>query len=133
MDKYMKLMAVKGLILSLDDQLYQYLQKDALSEKIKKVIVDKYYEAIVEQLMDEPEKMKDNPCYIITINGVNHDFYEQTISWEQVVGLTNLALTGNELLTITYSHGDTSGTLEVIESIQIKDKMVFNVEKTIGA
>jgi len=50
MDKYMKLMAVKGLIMSMDEQLYQRYQKEGLSENAKSIIVDKYFDAINEQL-----------------------------------------------------------------------------------
>ena len=50
MNKYMKLMAVKGLIQSLDEQLFIRFQKDNLSENVKTIIVDKYYDAINEQL-----------------------------------------------------------------------------------
>ncbi len=57
MDKYMKLMAIKGLIMSMDEQIYQYFQKDNLPEDVKKVIVDKYYDAIKEQL-EQSEDIK---------------------------------------------------------------------------
>lgn len=137
MDKYLQLQCVKGLLLSLDDQLYQRFQKYGDDEKlsVKKVIVDKYYDAIKEQL-NEPEKANEDHAVdscVITVNDVKHDFYEQTISWEQVIALTNLALTGNELLTIAYIHDNKSTILEVNDVIPIQDKMVFNVEKTTGA
>ena len=60
MDKYMRLMAIKGLIISMDDQLFQRFQKDGLTEDVKRVIVDKYYDAILEQLeLSSDEKMKE--------------------------------------------------------------------------
>lgn len=50
MDKYMRLMAVKGLIMSMDEQLTIRFEKDVLTKDAKKVIVDKYFDAIDEQL-----------------------------------------------------------------------------------
>ncbi len=50
MDKYMKLMALKGLVMSMDDQLYQRFQKEGMNENLKNKIVDKYFDAINEQL-----------------------------------------------------------------------------------
>ena len=50
MDKHMKLMAVKGLIMSMEEQLYMRFQKDALPEDVKNVIVDKYFDAIDKEL-----------------------------------------------------------------------------------
>ena len=136
----MKLMAIKGLIMSMDDQLYQYLQKDNLSEKVKKVIVDKYYDAINEQL-DEPEKKKED-CPVlfefnIIINGKRHVVHtseDKTIDWENIVLLSELAKTGAEILTVTFTYdGDNienSGVvLEVNTSIEGKEGMIFNVKK----
>ncbi len=135
MDKYAKLMCIKGLIMSMDEQLNMHFNKDGLTGQIRKVIIDKYYDSIQEQL-DETEKAKeDHPVdnCVININAVNHAFFEQTISSEQVIALTNLALTGNEIFTITYRHGTKNkptGILEVNESIQVKDRMTFIIVET---
>ncbi len=138
MDKYAKLICIKGLIMSMDEQLNMHFHKDGLTEQIRKVITDKYYDAVLEQL-DETEKAKEDhhvDNFVIKVNGVSHAFFEQKISSEQVVALTNLELTGNEILTITYSHGaknKPTGILEVNESIQVKDKMIFNIVETSAA
>ena len=174
MDKYLKLQCVKGLLMSLDEQLGMRFQKEGLSESTKLIITDKYYDAILEQLEEEenikkkkfiidlhksgvitenqkqnlliqlmraiePEKAKEDRSSdncVININGVSHAFLEQTISWEQVVVLSNLALAGSEILTITYSHGESDkrqGTLDVNEIIKVKDRMIFNVANTTEA
>ena len=141
MDKYMRLMAVKGLIMSMDDQLYQYLQKDNLSEKVKKVIVDQYYDAIQEQLSETEKSLEDSPVlfeFNIIINGKRHIIHTsetKTIDWENIVLLSDLAKTGKEILTVTFTYNqddikDSGGLLEVSDSIKVKEGMIFNVCNT---
>jgi len=45
MDNYKKIMCVKGLIMSLDEQLYQLKQKELTEHKFD-IIVNNYYKAI---------------------------------------------------------------------------------------
>lgn len=170
MDKYMKLMAVKGLIQSLDEQLYIRFQKDNLDKQVKDIIVDKYYEAILEQLeQSEDEKKKKfiiklyklgiisennknellNPtcenignetpewAFNIIINGRRHVIHtpeeNQTIGWEKIVLLSDLAKTGKEIFSITYTGGvdeQPEGMLEVSMFVKIKEGMQFNVCNT---
>ena len=171
MDKYMKLMAIKGLIMSMDDQLFQRFQKDNLPENVKTIVVNQYYDAILEQLEQPEDKEKmilalhkrgiisenvknellnpksenvgdESPewSFIIIVNGRRHVIHtseeNQTIDWEKIVLLSGLAKTGNEILTITYSGGDTSnqgyatGMLNVNESIAVVEGMIFNVSNT---
>lgn len=140
MTKYMKLMAVKGLIMSMDEQLYQHFQKDNLPENVKNIIVKKYYDAILEQF-DEPEKMKEDQAvehaFYIIINGKKH-FMDtpddnKKIDWVKVVFLSGLAKTGKEILTITYHKGveeKPEGVLDVTDLVKIKSGMIFNVCNT---
>ena len=60
MDLFKKLMCTKGLILSLEEQLYQYFQKDNLPENVKDKIVNSYYDAILEQLKEKDANEKPN-------------------------------------------------------------------------
>lgn len=53
MDNYKRLMCVKGLILSLDEQLYKLYQGKDLTKEVENRVVDEYYKAIKEQLKDE--------------------------------------------------------------------------------
>lgn len=145
MDKYLKLMIVKGLIMSMDEQLNMYFDKDNLSQNLKEKITNKYYDAINEQLeLNSDEKMNklsnitcENPdwAFNIIINGRKHVIHtteDLTIDWNKVVLLSDLAKTGAEILTITYSKGDPEkpeGTLEVNELVKVKERMIFNVKK----
>lgn len=52
MDRYKQLMCVKGLIMSLDEQLYQAEQKEDMSVAILGKIVDEYYDSIQDFLED---------------------------------------------------------------------------------
>ena len=47
MNNYQKLMCVKGLILSLDEQLFHF-RKTELDPNEHRIIVNKYYDAILE-------------------------------------------------------------------------------------
>ncbi len=58
MDKYLKLQCVKGLLMSLEEQLGMRFQKDGLSENEKRIITEKYYDAIQEQLEEEEDEKK---------------------------------------------------------------------------
>lgn len=135
MDKYQKLKAVQGLIMSLDEQIYRNDQNKVKEEEYE-ILLNKYYKSILEFLQKEENTKKQKiKSYVINVNGVANAFHEETINWEQVIGLTNL-LYGDEILTITYSHGDKDkpqGTLDVNEVIKVKDKMIFNVVITTGA
>lgn len=136
MDKYMKLMAIKGLLMSLDEQLGMRFQKDNLPENVKTIIVDKYYDGVLEQF-DEPEKAKED-CPVlfefnIIVNGrryIVHTSEDCKIDWEKVVHLSDLAKTGKEILTVTYDIKNSGGLLEVNESIKVKEGMIFNVSNT---
>ena len=172
MDKYIKLMAVKGLIMSMDEQLLMRFEKDNLPENVKKVIVDKYYDAILEQIGDkkrrnlilklhkqgvisEEQKMEllypkhenvgdetervSAHYFNIIVNGKQHVIHtpeeNQTIDWEKIVLLSDLAKTGKEILTITFTYDEDAsiqeagGVLEICESIEVKEGMIFNVKK----
>ncbi len=171
MDKYMKLMCIKGLLMSLDEQLGMRYQKDGLSESTKLIITDKYYDAILEQLEEEEDVKKkkfilalhkqgviseeqklellypksknvgdETPEWVfnIIVNGRRHVIYtpeeNQTIDWEKVLLLSDLAKTGNEIFTITFTYNgdhikDSGGVLEVSTSIEVKEGMIFNVKK----
>ena len=134
MDKYKKLMCVKGLIMSLDEQLYK-----AELIMADKIIVS-YWDAIKEML-SETEKAKEDikskvesiakPIfdYIIKVNDVSHACFEEKITWEQVLLLADLAKTGKEIFKITYDDGKNSGILDVMESIKITNGMIFKVSK----
>ena len=173
MDKYLKLQCVKGLLMSLEEQLGMRFQKDGLDPKVKNVIVDKYYDAILKQLeLSSDEKKKElvislhnrgmisencknellnetcentgdeTPEYAFTIiiNGRRHVVHtpkeNQTIDWQKIVLLSELAKTGKEILIVTFTYNQednikNSGTLlEVSESIEIKEDMIFNVCNT---
>ena len=52
MDNYKTLMCIKGLIMSLDEQLTQLFQKDNLPNNVKNKIVNEYYDAILKQLAE---------------------------------------------------------------------------------
>lgn len=49
MDKYKKLKAVQGLIISLDEQIYRFDQKNS-GQVVEKQLTDQYFEAILELL-----------------------------------------------------------------------------------
>jgi len=53
MDKYKSLMCVKGLIISLDEQLYKLYQGKELNDTIQNKIVEEYYNAIYDFLTKE--------------------------------------------------------------------------------
>ncbi len=171
MDKYTKLMCVKGLIMSMDEQLNIHFQKDSLTGHIQKTIVDKYYDAILEQLeQSEDEKKKklilalhkrgiisenvkndllypkhenigdETPewAFNIIVNGRKHVIHtpeeNQTIDWEKIILLSELAKTGEELLIVTYTDGvdeQTEGLLDLGKSVKVKEGMVFNVCNTL--
>ena len=50
MDKYKQLMCIKGLIMSMDEQIYRVdtVRKECQTETIYKEIADKYHKSIVE-------------------------------------------------------------------------------------
>ena len=52
MDKYKKLMCVKGLLMSLDEQFYRLdtAKKDMASKKVYSTVLDQYWDAVKEQL-----------------------------------------------------------------------------------
>ena len=52
MDNYKRLKATQGLIMSLDEQLYQAKQKD-IKDDLLKSIIDEYFKVIVEFLNKE--------------------------------------------------------------------------------
>jgi len=58
LDRYKKLKAVQGLIQSLDEQIYRYdtVKKDEASQEVFGILIDKYYNAIINLLTNEPEK-----------------------------------------------------------------------------
>jgi len=171
MDKYLKLQCVKGLLMSLEEQLGMRFEKNGLGKGEKTVIVDKYHDAILEQLeqsedenkrkliltlkkqgiISEEQKMEllypkhenvgnETPewGFNIIINGTKHIIHtteDCTIDWNEIVLLSDLAKTGAEILTVTYTKGDTTnggysnGTLEVNELIKVKEGMIFNIKK----
>ena len=53
MDRFKNLACIKGLIIGMEEQLYQYFQKDNLPENVKNKIVNSYYDAILEQLREK--------------------------------------------------------------------------------
>lgn len=172
MDKYLKLQCVKGLLMGLEEQLGMRFQKDNLPENVKTIMVDKYYDAIKEQL-DEPEDVKKKELIIalhkqgiisenqkndllnpthenvgdetpewlfhIIINGKRHVIHtlkdNQTIDWEKIVLLSDLAKTGKEILTVTFNCNEndiknSEGLIEVGESIEVREGMIFHVCNT---
>ena len=172
MDKYRKIQCVRGLIVSLDEQLARYDQNKQMTQDLEKKIINHYFDAILEQLeqskdenqkkfiltskkrgiiseeqkielLNQSEKKKED-CPVlfefnILVNGKRHIVHtteDRTINWEKVVSLSELAKTGNEILSITYSGGDTSNQayatcmLEINKSIKIKEGMIFNVCNT---
>jgi hypothetical protein len=58
MDKYKKIKCVQGLIMSLDEQIYRYDQLKLDPEFYDKM-VDQYYDAILEQLIETEKVMED--------------------------------------------------------------------------
>ncbi len=141
MDKYLKLQCVKGLLMNLEEQLGMRFQKDNLPENVKTIIVDKYYDAINEQF-NEPEKAKEDLpleyTFNIIVNGKRHVVRtqeNQTIDWEKIVLLSDLVKTGKEILTVTFTYNqddikNSGGLLEVSDSINVKEDMIFNVCNT---
>lgn len=130
MDKYMRLMAIKGLIMSMDEQIHQRFQKDNLPENIQKIIVDKYYDAILEQL-SETEKAKEDVeeiIYNIIINGREYTHIGNIISHDDVK--LKLSISYSKKVTITYSNKDKNlarGILLTGESVDVKNDMIFNI------
>lgn len=59
MDRYKKLMCVKGLIMSLDEQFYRLDQGKSAGLHAYDVVLNKYWDAIKEQL-SESEKQKED-------------------------------------------------------------------------
>jgi hypothetical protein len=53
MDKYKKLKAVQGLIVSLDEQIYRMEQfhKEEFSQAVEEKVIDQYYSAVTELLL----------------------------------------------------------------------------------
>lgn len=82
MDRYKKLMCVKGLVISLEEQLYQYFQKNIFEKDIKIKIIDSYYDAILEQL-SETEKQKKStikwPEKIVKIKETDIKFKKEDV------------------------------------------------------
>ncbi len=169
MDKYMKLMAVKGLIMSMDEQLLLRFQKDNLPENVKTIVVNQYYDAILEQLEQSKDEKKkeliialhkrgiisenvkndllypkhenigdETPewAFNIIVNGRRHVIHtsdDKRIDWNEIVLLSELAKTGEEILTITYTGGagdEPEGILEVNDLVKVKEGMIFNVCNT---
>lgn len=56
MDKYQKLKAVQGLIISLDEQIYRLDQKNDNGIDIYDTVTNKYYDSILEFLQKEDYK-----------------------------------------------------------------------------
>lgn len=135
MDKYMKLMAVKGLIISMEEQLYMRFQKDGMNEKLKEVIVDKYYDAIKEQL-DELEKAKEDTANVkvIIINGKKHNIIYNKLSYHKILELAygGKYINGHYTMTYSYDNGDHrhGGSVTSEAIMTIVDGMIFNVIDT---
>lgn len=55
MDKYRKLKAIQGLIVSLDEQIYRYDQgkQGPIHSHHEKTIVEEYFQAVKELLLDK--------------------------------------------------------------------------------
>jgi hypothetical protein len=139
MDRYRKIKCVQGLIISLDEQIYRADQNKA-SDEHHDMIINKYWDAMREQL-DEPEKKKEDIAeprydYVIKVNCVAHAYFEEKISYDQIVFLSNFSQSKNKLYTITYSHGHPSkseGSLTPNESVKVQNHMIFNIADTSGA
>ena len=154
MDKYMKLQCVKGLLMSLEEQLGMRFQKDGLTENEKRIITEKYYDAIQEQL-DEPEKAKedidlkkdnvqeileetnqidDSQVKKIMINGIRKPILSDQLTYSELLDLAFEKPNLSTEYTITYSYKDKfdrSGSIILGDDpITIKDDMVFNITDT---
>ncbi len=58
MDKYQKLKAVQGLIMSLDEQYYRMDQsKEPVNKNSYKSVTNQYYDAILNFLQEEEKKV----------------------------------------------------------------------------
>lgn len=70
----------------------------------------------------------------IIVNAREKEWNEKEISYQQVIELAFGEYIENENIeyTVAYSkaHGDKSGTLTKGESVKVKERMVFNVNKT---
>ena len=107
-------------------------ERGIISENVKNDLLYPKHENVGDEI---PEWV-----FTIIVNGRRHVIYtpekDQTIGWEKVVLLSGLAKTGKEILTITYTKGDTNndeysnGMLEVNKLIKIKEGMIFNVCNT---
>ncbi len=129
MDKYKKLMCVKGLIMSLDEQIYRVDQKGDIKQAVYQDILTQYWDAVKEQLGEAVEYNFD-----IKVNGIDHAHYTKTISFDEVARFVNLKCR-NQDLTITYSGGvieksGHSGTLLPNVEIEVTNDMVFNAVMT---
>ena len=65
MDKYKKLKAVQGLIISLDEQIYRYDQKDSGQVMYDK-LTNQYYDAILELLISKEKQKEDTDIPEVT-------------------------------------------------------------------
>ena len=145
MNNYMKLMSVKGLVMSMDEQLYQHLQKDSLTDQVKDVIVQEYFKAIVEQLKDKdtPIPLEENPDVLInkltikniTINGIKKEVKSNELSYDDLLRLTFNTPAYDIPHTITYTYVDgekiRSGFLsQRKELLAMVDGMNINIADT---
>ncbi len=129
MDKYLQLQCVKGLLMSLDDQLFQRSQKYGDNENlsVRKVIVDKYYDSVLEQL-PAPE---DQPIVKdVIINGGVQQIKTETLTYEQIISLALGEVFDDRIYSITCSTKSTSFTVSKDMDIAIEEGMVINVADT---
>ncbi|WP_345975796.1 multiubiquitin domain-containing protein [Sulfurimonas sp. HSL3-7] len=71
--------------------------------------------------------------FSIIINGVEHDFNEKGISYENVVQLADIPSVGsNSMVTVAYERGENgkSGSLIAGDEVKVKEGMFFHVEFT---
>lgn len=66
----------------------------------------------------------------IIVNGRPKKWRDEHISFEQVVALAFDPVPPNAFFTVTYSHGQTGGSLIQGKTVSVKDGMQFDVTET---
>ena len=90
----------------------------------------------MEHTLKELEEVKENECenQIIFVNTREKSYKEKEISFRKVVALAyeNAVFSDQIIYTVTFSKGvdsDPKGFLTDNESIPVKNKMIFDVER----
>jgi len=86
-------------------------------------------------VLEKEEKKDDKKDLVIIVNAEEKVWHDKTISFEQLAAIAYGSYEDNEAITysITYKRGmgnKPEGSLTKGQSVQVKDKMIFNVTRT---